>query len=524
LAKLDLSPSAESSLRVFLGFKALWHRADGDEPVRVDGAALKAVVDDLFVLIPGPKEIRGTIRLRGKDGSPDWLTNDSYRGSFQDYAGPNKAGRHLFQDEDYRKPLDANAANLVVAALGAKNKWPPRDVLATIVLRNEVLDPSLDWDELTALARERFGLTSDEWDRLTSPPALGEVAPFNGPEWDPDDLAVALRPEHAKPPAGPTAPPAGLPPKVSDAVQRVLAALERHGDRALVALAGVPGTSKSHVARLAARKYASGGCLREIQFSPGYTYEEFIEGPRLAAGSVSVEPGMFMELNWEARENPDKQYVLLIEEFTRADLPKVLGEVLTFVEYREEDDFFTTMYDRRSPKRIAKNLAVLVTYNPTDKSAVNLDAAIIRRLRILQFPPDVEILREMLAPTDLSDAAVDQLVAMFEACRTRAGDERFADVMPFGHAVFHSVVDESDLYELWQEELRPLLVRPRAAQHELFPTIVEHYPWTKGPTVVVPQAGDEALPAEEAPSTVEPAPAAETQGSPGGVVGPDPST
>jgi 5-methylcytosine-specific restriction protein B len=298
----------------------------------------------------------------------------------------------------------------------------------------------------------------------------------------------------------PRRPHKGCPPHLASAVQRVLEALERHGDRAIVALAGVPGTSKSHVARLAARRYASEGCLREIQFSPGYTYEEFIEGPRLQGGAVAVQPGSFMELNWLAHENPESQYVLLIEEFTRADLPKVLGEVLTFIEYRGEEDLFTTMYDRRQPKRIAPNLAVLATYNPADRSAVSLDAAIIRRLRILSFPPDVELLREMLGSSNLSDAAIEKLAGMFDACRARAGEERFADVMPFGHAVFHSIVDEvPDLNELWEEELRHFLIRPRAAQHELYPTIIEHYPWSKSPDAAVQPDADAVIdpPAED---------------------------
>jgi 5-methylcytosine-specific restriction enzyme B len=247
------------------------------------------------------------------------------------------------------------------------------------------------------------------------------------------------------------------------------------------------------VARIAAKAHASAGCLREIQFSPGYTYEEFIEGPRFGdALKVETVPGAFLELNTRALDAPDKQFVLLIEEFSRADLPKVLGELLTYIEYRGDDDTFTTMYSRDHETRVAPNLAVLATYNPTDRSAVTVDAAIIRRLRILNFPPDTDLLREILQDNGIDAQVIAQLVAMFEACKAMTTPERFDDEMPFGHAVFSTVESEEDLYELWEQELRPLLLRPRTPPHPLYETIRESYPWRLGPDETVVQAGPQA--------------------------------
>jgi 5-methylcytosine-specific restriction protein B len=496
LAAMKLKPASESMLRVFLAFKAI-HRQERET---VTGQDIEHVVKELFTLLPTPlgmsdSKVTGTIRLRGnKAGGPDWMRNDSYRGAFQNNAGPKGTARVLFVDDDWHKPLHEDAVDTVVANFDAsRNTWPPRDVLAAIALRNDIVDADATWTDLEAVARQRFGVSEGEWKAVTSAPALS-VSPLGGPPWDPSRLAPDLRPPGAEHAERSERQIEQLPEQLAREVERVIVALTSYGRSAIVALAGVPGTSKSHVARLAARAFASEGCLTEIQFSPGYTYEEFMEGPRYGAEmKVEIMQGAFLELNRRAMHDPANQYVMLIEEFTRADLPRVLGELLTFVEYRDEDDDFTTLYTRDATTRVAQNLALLATYNPSDRSAINLDAALIRRLRILDFPPDMSLLREILRDNGVDSHVSEGLVAMFDACRAVAGD-RFEETMPFGHAMFASVSNESDLYALWRERIKHMLVRPHAPRHELYPTILEHYPWHQSAAVsVVPVAGAEQL-------------------------------
>jgi 5-methylcytosine-specific restriction enzyme B len=492
LAATKLKPASESLLRVFLAFKAI-HRDDGKAPVT--GQDIERVVKELFTVLPTPPDtadnkVSGTIRLRGTSGGrPDWMRNDSYRGAFQNNA--NRAGRVMFADEKWQGAMRDDAAARVVESLSSNDAWPPRDAVAAIALRNEVLDPGATWADLEAIARRHFGVSQDEWNAVTSPPALA-VAPFGGDPWDPALLSAGLRPPGAEHAQRSERQIGELPERLAEDVERVVDALASHGRHAIVALVGVPGTSKSHVARLAARAFASDSCLRELQFSPSYTYEEFMQGPRYGDGmKVEVVPGAFLELNRRANENPDKQYVLLVEELTRADLPRVLGELLTFVEYREEADEFTTLYDRETATRIAPNVAILATYNPADRSAINVDAALVRRMRILDFPPDMALLREMLGDNGVDDQVIERLVGMFDACRAVA-QERFEETMPFGHAMFSSVTAEGDLHTLWHQTIKHILVRPHEPRHELYPTIVEHYPWsTRAELSVVEADGGE---------------------------------
>lgn len=486
IGKLKLKPQADSMLRVLLGFSAL--RKSKPSSYETDSADLRVVVQRIFQVLDGPKEFPGTLTLRGSGGLPSWLTNDSYRGSWQDYAGPNGGGRRLFEDDDYRKPLRSDAVSRVAAVRGRADTWPPRDALAAIVLRDQALDPALNWNDLIDLARDEFGLSPTDWNSITSTPALAALEPFDGPEWDPSNLSSDLRPASGSTVAQTETTLDSLADEVKTAVSRVIDALRRHGQSKIVALAGVPGTSKTFVGRIAARAFASPGCLLEIQFSPGYTYEEFIEGPRFTgAGNVETVDGLFRDFNKRALDHPDQQFVLLIEELSRADIPKVFGELLTFVEYRGVDDEFTTMYRRNETTRVAPNLAILATYNPTDRSAVTIDGAILRRLRVLSFPPSTLLLREMLANNGVDDLVIAALVDLFEACRNAATPERFEEAMPFGHAVFHEVESEEDLYDLWWQELRPILIRPRTPQHELYETIRERYPWAADPDFRLPK-------------------------------------
>lgn len=264
----------------------------------------------------------------------------------------------------------------------------------------------------------------------------------------------------------------------------VIDACTRHGSSSIIALAGVPGTGKSYIASIAAQRFANEPLLvREIQFHQSFSYEEFIEGLRIDDSSgVSVVPGIFLEWNQRALEDPGNKYVLLIEELTRANLPAVLGELMTYLEHRERP--FLTVYSRK-PVQVAKNLTLVATYNPTDRSAIELDTALIRRLRIIRCPPDVGQLTEMLQGTGLPSHVTEKLKNLFEACKAQFPDQ-YEHLMPFGHGIFAGVAQEQpDLNRLWVERIEHLLRRPLIDPHMFTDVIEENYPW-RDPAYQVP--------------------------------------
>lgn len=263
-------------------------------------------------------------------------------------------------------------------------------------------------------------------------------------------------------------------------IQEVVEACQRSGSRSIIALAGVPGTGKSFIASIAAQRFTGEPLLvREIQFHQAFSYEEFIEGMRIdSSGAVTVLPGVFLEWNDQAREDPDRRFVLLIEELTRANLSAVLGELMTYLEHRDRP--FLTVYSRR-PVEVAKNLTIIATYNPTDRSAIEIDSALLRRLRVIDFPPSTEQLVEMLKPAALPAKVLAQLQHVFTACREQfSGD--YDHLMPFGHGIFADVTAEApDLNRLWMERIRHIIRRPLIDPHPFADQIEQEYPWHQSP-------------------------------------------
>ena len=298
-----------------------------------------------------------------------------------------------------------------------------------------------------------------------------------------ESSALASSPE----PRGATSPMSveAIGPATEAKIAEVVAACERYGGRSIVALAGVPGTGKSYVAAIAAARLAGSPVrVREIQFHASFSYEEFVEGMTIGpGGEVRTKEGVFLELNAAALREPDARFVLLIEELTRANLAGVLGELLTYVEHRDRS--FHAMYSRASV-RIAPNLIILATYNPLDRSALEMDAALLRRMRVIDFPPSGAQLAEMLAPAGLDAAVIDRIQGLFSACEER---EDHREWMPFGHGVFAGIRRERpDLTELWQERLEYMLYPPGRTKHRFADLIREHFPWTDPGFTVVSSA------------------------------------
>lgn len=268
-------------------------------------------------------------------------------------------------------------------------------------------------------------------------------------------------------------------PATTEKIAEVVDACERRGRDSIILLSGVTGTGKTFVALAAAQEYAGHPLfVREIQFHQGYTYEDFIEGLKPTRRWFEPRAGIFSEWNEAALRDLGNKYVLLIEEFSRANISAVLGELMTYIEYR--DRMFEMPVARRRI-RVAPNLTLIATMNPRDRSALEIDDALLRRVFIVNCPPSTAQLVEMLQsslPTDTPGRAeiIERLVRLFDECQRRH-PETYEELMPFGHGMFAGIRSADDLQRLWRGRIRHLLRRPQIAEHPFAQDIEELYPW-----------------------------------------------
>ena len=101
-------------------------------------------------------------------------------------------------------------------------------------------------------------------------------------------------------------------------------------DKRQVIFQGPPGTGKTFVARkLAALLAGNEKRVRLVQFHPSYAYEDFVQGlrPKLTDGAPGFElrDGPLLAMAGAAREDPESQHFLIIDEINRGNLAKVFG-------------------------------------------------------------------------------------------------------------------------------------------------------------------------------------------------------
>lgn len=143
-----------------------------------------------------------------------------------------------------------------------------------------------------------------------------------------------------------------------------------------------------------------------VQFHPSYDYTDFVEGLRPINKeenkdiSFVLQDGVFKRLCVSALRNPNKKYVMIIDEINRGEISKIFGELFFSIDhgYRGKKGKVLTQYAnmQNNPNEfdlslnieesedyghffVPENVYIIGTMNDIDRSVESMDFAFRRR-------------------------------------------------------------------------------------------------------------------------------------------------
>ncbi len=221
-------------------------------------------------------------------------------------------------------------------------------------------------------------------------------------------------------------------------------------------LTGPPGTGKTLLAKQVAVFMETGGIpaptevekqirdmndrIQIIQFHPSYNYDDFVQGIRIRSEgnghlTYPVLPGPLLRMANLARNNPNQNFILVIDEINRANVAAVLGEMIYALEYRGQP---VRLQYGEAPVSLPENLYIIGTMNTSDRSIGHLDYAVRRRFAFHHIAPSSDAVSQIQNQA-VRQAALDKfsrVAALFTGDTNQlSSDYNAADVQP-GHSYF----------------------------------------------------------------------------------------
>ena len=148
---------------------------------------------------------------------------------------------------------------------------------------------------------------------------------------------------------------------------------------------------------------------------------------------------------------------MVIDEINRANLPRVLGELLYLLEYR--DEWTQTQYRPVEGFVLPSNLWFIATMNTADRSIALIDAAMRRRFHFVPFFPNRAPTQRLLRRWAQRNAPEQAWVAeMLDGVNGELEQALGGDHLLIGPSHFMKLgLDVEGLRRIWKYNIEPLI-------------------------------------------------------------------
>jgi len=155
------------------------------------------------------------------------------------------------------------------------------------------------------------------------------------------------------------------------------------------------------------------GQISFITFHQSYSYEDFVEGIRPEISddsdtiSYRIKDGIFKQICKKAKQDPQNNYVFIIDEINRGNISKIFGELITLLEenkrFGEKEELTVHLPYSDEEFVVPNNLYIIGTMNSTDKSIALVDVALRRRFYFERIDPISSLIQNSVAKKFFSE-------------------------------------------------------------------------------------------------------------------------
>ena len=225
--------------------------------------------------------------------------------------------------------------------------------------------------------------------------------------------------------------------------------LERLQSKKAMILQGPPGVGKTFIARklaYALMEEKDQERLEMVQFHQSYSYDDFVRGYRPVAGKAGtfgLQNGVFYAFCQKALNDPDREYVFIIDEINRGNLSQIFGELLMLIEHDKRSPEFAVplVYRAEGEPRfyIPPNLYLIGLMNLADRSLAMVDYALRRRFAFMTLKPQFESAsyRQWLSDRSMDSNLIDLIIERMTALNQEIKEDALlGENYQVGHSFF----------------------------------------------------------------------------------------